>query len=62
MFPKSTTKNLSFQRKWLEEFCWLTYSAKENGAYCKYCIAFGMKIGGIGDVGLGKLIKKPFNT
>ncbi|XP_053966532.1 uncharacterized protein LOC128868455 [Anastrepha ludens] len=61
-FPKSTTKNLSFQRKWLEEFYWLAYSAKENGAYCKYCIAFGIKTGGIGNVSLGKLIKKPFKS
>lgn len=61
-FPTSTAKNLSFQRKWLEEFHWLAYSAKENGAYCKCCIAFGVKTGGIRDVRLGKLINKPFNT
>ncbi|XP_067620086.1 zinc finger MYM-type protein 1-like [Eurosta solidaginis] len=61
-FPKSGVKNLSFQTKWLEEFSWLSYSAKNDGGYCKYCIAFGVKSAGVVDAKLGKLVNKRFNV
>nr|CAD7448076.1 unnamed protein product [Timema bartmani] len=35
-----------FQRSWLDKFVWLTYSAKDNGAYCIACVLFGSKEGG----------------
>lgn len=63
-FPKSKAgvKSLSLQTKWLEEFNWLAYSAYEDGGYCKYCVAFGVKTGGKGDIKLGMLFTKPFNV
>ncbi|KAK4886130.1 hypothetical protein RN001_002401 [Aquatica leii] len=28
-------RNLKFQHSWLRSFVWLTYSLKEDGAYCR---------------------------
>lgn len=40
-------KNLKFQYSWLMRFSWLAYSAVENGAFCKFCVAFSKKEGGV---------------
>lgn len=47
---------LRFQHKWLTEFNWLSYSAKENAAFCKYYVLFATT-GGIGGQPLGALVK-----
>lgn len=39
-FPTSEYRNLKFQRKWLIEFAWLSYSVKDDGAYCRFCVFF----------------------
>lgn len=61
MFPlldkfKDKKNKLRFQHKWLTEFNWLCYSAKENGAFCKYCVFFATT-GGKGGQLLGSLVK-----
>lgn len=45
VFPakEKNNKNLKFQLSWLQKFPWLTYSAVEDGAYCKYCVLFAQK-------------------
>lgn len=42
-FPISGKRNLKFQRKWLFEFQWLSYSKKLDGALCHFCVLFGQK-------------------
>lgn len=39
-FPPSTKRNLKFQLSWLHIFPWLSYSASEDGAYCRFCVLF----------------------
>lgn len=52
---KDKKLKLRFQHKWLTEFNWLCYSAKEEGAFCKYCVFFA-RTGGIGGQTLGLLV------
>lgn len=47
---------LRFQHKWLTEFNWLVYSAKEKGAFCKFCVFFATT-GGVNSQTLGALVK-----
>ena len=41
-FPYVTVgaQHQSFQKQWLNEFAWLTYSNIYNGAFCKWCVVF----------------------
>ena len=41
-FPCVTVgaQNRSFQKQWLNEFTWLTYSNIYDGAFCKWCVVF----------------------
>nr|XP_042901337.1 uncharacterized protein LOC122269951 [Parasteatoda tepidariorum] len=49
IFPTSEGKRkLRFQRKWLNEYKWLTYSEKLEAALCKYCVLFGSSTCGKG--------------
>ncbi|KAF0709155.1 zinc finger MYM-type protein 1-like [Aphis craccivora] len=50
-----------FQRDWLNKFPWLSYSAKDCGAYCRICVLFGRDFGGIGDQKLGVLTLQPLS-
>lgn len=59
-FPKSGKRNLKFQASWLVQFKWLAYSAKEDGAFCISCVAYGVTVAGKGDMKLGRLVCKPF--
>ena len=34
------TWNVSFQRKWLQQFPWLSYSPQLSGGICRYCVLF----------------------
>ena len=45
VFPATeiNKKNLRFQLSWLKNYPWLTYSAVEDGAYCRVCILFAQK-------------------
>lgn len=54
-------KNLKFQYSWLMRFSWLAYSAVENGAYCKFCVAFSKNEGGKNSQLLGSLVLKKFD-
>lgn len=49
-FPVSehNNKKRKFQHSWLEKWSWLAYSKEKDGAYCKYCIAFGPEFSGKG--------------
>ena len=38
-------QNRSFRLEWLTNHKWLVYSAKLNGAFCKYCVLFGSVCG-----------------
>lgn len=52
-----------FKMEWLEEFPWLRYSQKENGAFCLYCMLFHTEAG-VGHSGAqkaGKLVKEKFD-
>lgn len=42
-FPTSGDRNLKFQYSWFNSFVWLVYSDKEDGAYCRFCVSFGIK-------------------
>lgn len=39
-FKVNEYRNLRFQRKWLLDYHWLSYSVKDDGAYCHYCVFF----------------------
>lgn len=62
-FPSSGKRNLKFQRNWLIEFPWLTYSIKSDSAFCQFCALFCCE-----DVGKGchtkpkALVFQPFNN
>lgn len=55
---KQTNK---FQFNWLSRWPWLTCSLKENGAYCRLCVAFSKSEGGYNNQKLGALVVKEFN-
>lgn len=48
-FPSSSDRNLKFQLSQLRQFSWLAYSAEEEGAYCRFCVVFGVKETGKGN-------------
>lgn len=50
-----------FNAMWLTKYNWLTYSAIEDAAYCKYCLLFSSSfVGHNSSQSLGALAKKPF--
>lgn len=53
-----TTKHLKFQYQWFARFPWLVYSDIDNGAYCKYCVAFSKNYAGNNNQKLGSLVNK----
>lgn len=53
---------LKFQFKWFLNFPWLTFSKSENGAYCKYCVAFAKNEAGVNNQKLGALVLKKYNN
>ena len=55
-------KNLKFQYSWLVRYSWLAYSAVENGAFCKFCVAFSKNEGGTNSQLLGSLVLKKFDN
>lgn len=61
-FPitEQNKKKLKFQYTWLHSFNWLSYSAKFDGVFCKFCVAFANNEAGINSQKLGALVKKPF--
>ena len=42
LFSSNNNKR-SFQFSWLEQFPWLAYSKKYDGAFCLHCVLFGQK-------------------
>lgn len=48
-FPTSSKSKLKYQHSWLRSFPWLTYSAIEDGAYCRICVSFSQKNAGKGN-------------
>lgn len=61
LLDKFQDRKLRFRSQWLEEFHWLVYSEKEEGAYCKFCVVFAHS-GGIGSQPLGQLVKCKFDN
>ncbi|KMQ93870.1 zinc finger mym-type protein 1-like protein [Lasius niger] len=59
-FPPSD-RNLTFQKKWLNEFPWLAYSHEKCGAFCKFCVIFAanFEAGKGSHVTLRNLVKTP---
>lgn len=55
-------KKLKYQISWLDRFSWLAYSDVQKGAYCKVCVFFGKKVGGVGNQKLLKLVTEPHNN
>jgi len=51
-----------FQFNWLLRWRWLTYSEKEDGAFCNLCVAFSKSKGGINDQKLGALVINKFDN
>ena len=54
-------RKLRFQYNWLQEYFWLCYSMKENGAFCLPCSIFA-SVGGVNSRPLGKLVKMKFDN
>jgi len=52
---------LKFQYKWLINFPWLAYSEVNNGAYCKYCVAFTKNEAGVNNQKLGAFVLKKYD-
>lgn len=52
---------LKFQYKWLINFSWLAYSEVNNGAYCKYCVAFTKNEAGVNNQKLGAFVLKKYD-
>jgi len=46
----------------LHTFSWLAYSAKLDGAFCTFCVAFAKSGAGINSQTLGALVRKPFQN
>ncbi|KAL4105175.1 hypothetical protein QTP88_020447 [Uroleucon formosanum] len=46
-FPTTGNRHLKFQYTWLLKYNWLCFSQIQNDAYCKVCIFFSLKQGGI---------------
>lgn len=64
MFPllnNNAKRNIKFQQRWLDKFNWLSYSEKQEGAFCKYCVVF-VKSGGKGSQALGSLVTHAFQN
>lgn len=62
-FPVSEKRNLKFQRHWIEQYSWLTYSDLLNGVLCKYCVVFARECAGKGNhVKLGSLVLNSFSN
>lgn len=61
IFPTNieTGQNRKFQRRWLTEYPWLSYSEKDQGSYCRICVLFGPNDGGRSKQRLGCLVKEP---
>jgi hypothetical protein len=62
-FPLNDKKGQTskFQFIWLSRWSWLAYSTKEDGAFCKLCVAFGKSEEGVNNHKLGALVLKKFN-
>ena len=62
-FPKIKDRNLSFQRKWLEKYSWLAYSAFSEGAFCRLCVLFSNDcVGKGGHQCTGRLVSQSFRN
>lgn len=59
---KQKIVKLKFQFKWFLNFPWLAYSKSENGAYCKYCVAFVKNEAGVNNQKLGALVLKKYDN
>lgn len=62
VFPVTKDKNghsRSFRIEWIDKYNWLAYSHLSKGAFCKVCVLFGPKVGGIGGQRLGILKETP---
>lgn len=53
---------LKFKYNWFLNFPWLAYSKIENGAYCKYCVAFAKNEAGFKNQKLGALVLKKYDN
>ncbi|KAE9522954.1 hypothetical protein AGLY_016585 [Aphis glycines] len=51
------SKNLKFQYRWLHTFPWLAYSAKLDGAFCTFYVAFAKSGASINSQTPGALVK-----
>lgn len=64
-FPSTTigSQNRRFQSVWLESYTWLSYSAINDGAYCKYCVFFAPnEVGNSSTQAVGSFVKTPFKN
>ncbi|XP_050064715.1 zinc finger MYM-type protein 1-like [Aphis gossypii] len=61
LLKQHVKRKIKFQYRWLEKYCWLCYSEKLEGAFCKYCIVFA-RTGGIGSQTLGSLVLNGFQN
>lgn len=60
-FPASTERNQRFQRKWLLEYPWLSYSESEDGSFCLFCCLFSSnEVGKGGHATVSALVTVPF--
>lgn len=63
-FPVENGKNFKrhFQRKWLDEYKWLSFSKKDSGLYCSTCVIFlnRKEVGKGGHQTAQSFVTKPF--
>lgn len=62
VLEKFQKRKLKFQFLWFNEFPWLVYSEKEEGAFCKYCFLFAKHGAGVNSQELGSLVKHKFTN
>lgn len=55
-------QTIKFQYNWLLRWSWLAYSNKEDGAFCKVCVAFSKCGAGVNNQNLGALTKRKFDN
>lgn len=62
-FPTTGKRNLKFQKIWLNQFAWLCYSIKDDGAFCQFCVLFSFEeVGKGGHVKPKSLVQTPFRN
>lgn len=58
---KNKEEKRYLNRSYFEKYCWLMYSNKKKGVFCKYCVLFADKGGKCNSTTLQKFVVTPLN-